>query len=428
MVRFFSAAMAAVLLASTTQAYRPGDEICAYATSKSSCALGSITPSKTDGSVLIYPGGKTRCAFDDYTDEKTGYKSNATFFFQVFPKPQKKKLALILAGGGACIDRATCGFGLQCSLPITLMVANPSADSGGIFNASDPANPFSDWNIVHVPYCTGDLHIGNTVLDPYESGMEPALGRPQCLGHQKKTHLNGFQNTKAAFQWAKTNYPEVEELVIGGMSAGSLASQMLAAYVADMWSVEAKGVKYGVLPDSFIGAFPEDKPAGQVLNFYGACDVDIKLPASVAAKCKAETLTIPEITSSMMQLLPESAWLFITTMADYSQRLFYQLRKDGIAGLPFPNQISPDDLFAKISKILDMYKAVSKHVSTFVVSGSQHVFINVTTWQDVSTTGDELGKFTTNWLANIGTAKNTTIMPTSLPTVTPTVTPARPAC
>jgi hypothetical protein len=204
------------------------------------------------------------------------------------------------------------------------------------------------------------------------------------------------------------------------MSAGSLASQMLAAYVADMWSVEAKRVKYGVLADSYIGVPPDNAPSGKVLNFYGACDVDLKLPASVTAKCKAETLTVTETGSAMFEIIPSSSWLFINSMGDDMQRLFYQLTKDGIAGYPFTNQISPDDFFAAATEILETYKARSKHVSTFIVRGAQHVFLNGATWYEtVSTTGDELGKYVGSWLANIGVDEATTVMPTVVPTTPP---------
>ncbi|KAG3058039.1 hypothetical protein PC121_g14566 [Phytophthora cactorum] len=36
------------------------------------------------------------------------------------------------------------------------------------------------------------------------------------------------------------NYPDPEQIVIGGYSAGSLAAQMWSAYVAKTWAVESK--------------------------------------------------------------------------------------------------------------------------------------------------------------------------------------------
>src|SRR5690349_5487838 len=34
---------------------------------------------------------------------------------------------------------------------------------GGIFQENEPNNPFKDWNIAYIPYCTADFHIGAAV-------------------------------------------------------------------------------------------------------------------------------------------------------------------------------------------------------------------------------------------------------------------------
>ena len=35
---------------------------------------------------------------------------------------------------------------------------------GGMLATANPDNPFRDWTIVYVPYCTGDLGAGNRIL------------------------------------------------------------------------------------------------------------------------------------------------------------------------------------------------------------------------------------------------------------------------
>ena len=40
----------------------------------------------------------------------------------------------------------------------------------GIFDFANPMNPFADFSVVYVPYCTGDVHIGNTDHD-YGDGV-----------------------------------------------------------------------------------------------------------------------------------------------------------------------------------------------------------------------------------------------------------------
>ncbi|MEM9492326.1 MAG: hypothetical protein AAGC55_24480, partial [Myxococcota bacterium] len=100
-------------------------------------------------------------------------------------------LLFFLEGGGACWDYDTCSgrAGL-------LGAANPNGISDDymdsftaryvspIVNGADPGLPLrsrtdlptKDWNIVYLPYCTGDVHVGNnsaTYVD--QTGQEPPL-------------------------------------------------------------------------------------------------------------------------------------------------------------------------------------------------------------------------------------------------------------
>ncbi len=65
-----------------------------------------------------------------------------------------KKFAIYLEGGGACFNDASCKL-LTIDLPSYVL-------GGGIFNFTRTDNPIGDWNIFYVPYCTGDVHAGDT--------------------------------------------------------------------------------------------------------------------------------------------------------------------------------------------------------------------------------------------------------------------------
>uniref|UniRef100_H3H3R3 Pectate lyase n=1 Tax=Phytophthora ramorum TaxID=164328 RepID=H3H3R3_PHYRM len=78
-----STLLAATAILASVPAFT-AESICTLSSSET-CAVGSLTPSDDDGSVLIYPGGNTRCAFDDYQDSVTAFSTNSTYFFQVFP-------------------------------------------------------------------------------------------------------------------------------------------------------------------------------------------------------------------------------------------------------------------------------------------------------------------------------------------------------
>ena len=66
-----------------------------------------------------------------------------------------------------------------------------------------------------MPYCTGDVHIGNrdaTYVDA--TGAQPPLAWKHA----------GYRNTTAAIQWAHAQFPSVAKLLVTGFSAGGTAT------------------------------------------------------------------------------------------------------------------------------------------------------------------------------------------------------------
>ncbi len=142
-------------------------------------------------------------------------------------------LLFFFEGGGACWDYDTC------SGRASLGAANPNGISvdymdsfaatyvSPIVNGADPGLPFrartdlvtKDWNIVYLPYCTGDVHIGNnTATYPDPEGVESPL----------VYHHNGYNNTIAAAEEAALRFQNVDKMLVTGFSAGGTASS--AAY------------------------------------------------------------------------------------------------------------------------------------------------------------------------------------------------------
>ncbi|KAF1774740.1 Alpha/Beta hydrolase fold [Phytophthora cactorum] len=359
------------LLASLTQAQiRDGDEICVMSDSNS-CAVDDLTTSALDSSTVIYPGGATRCAFDDFSNSSVDYTTNSTYFFQVFPAPEQSKTKLML--------------------PL----------STGVLNRSNDENLFNDYNIVHLPYCTGDLHIGSRVDHITDSPLYALLDMPECLGHNMTLHQVGYNNTKAVLDWALENYPNPEEIIISGYSAGALGAQALSALVADTWQVEENNIRYSVLSDSYVGVLPSDYTAGKLISYYGSCELDLKVTAELWDRCDDNDLTVTEMMSYMIESVPAAQWLFLNSMYDETQRYFYQLVEEGILGYPFTNLISGEDFYSNLTAIIDVYKNISDEVSTFYVNRSQHVYLTVNDYYHNATRspGDELlGDFLKNWL------------------------------
>ena len=69
----------------------------------------------------------------------------------------------VLQGGGACFSAETCGPGSE-TFTRNLAIGE-APDFGGIFDETNPENPLAGHSIVYVPYCTGDVHLGDRVTE-----------------------------------------------------------------------------------------------------------------------------------------------------------------------------------------------------------------------------------------------------------------------
>jgi Pectinacetylesterase len=149
-------------------------------------------------------------------------------------KTQSPNLLMLFEGGGACWDYETCsgragklGAANPNGLADDYMSSIKAKYASPVANGADPGLPFrsrtdlvtKNWNIVYMPYCTGDVHVGNSVTtysDP--TGQQPPL----------TFYHSGFFNTTAATEYAKTQFPNIQKLLVTGYSAGGTASS--AAY------------------------------------------------------------------------------------------------------------------------------------------------------------------------------------------------------
>ena len=137
------------------------------------------------------PGGDCQCA------------DGSEFAFWV-READPERVVFFLQGGGACFNEATCAFDSD-TYQSTIEPDDDPTVEPGIFDLDDPRNPFADWSMVYVPYCTGDLHLG-TVTTPYS----PTL----TVQHK------GFVNGTAALDCLATTFPDATEVVVAGESAG----------------------------------------------------------------------------------------------------------------------------------------------------------------------------------------------------------------
>lgn len=150
----------------------------------------------------IVPGGDCQCS------------DSSEFSFWV-RKAHPRKVLLYLQDGGACFDAKTCA---RDSGVYQTRVEEGPVGEGGIFDLADERNPFADYSVVYVPYCTGDVHIGDTTAN---------YGGDLTVQHR------GYVNGTAALDRLVEQFPDATEVVVIGESAGSIAAPLYAGLASD---------------------------------------------------------------------------------------------------------------------------------------------------------------------------------------------------
>jgi Pectinacetylesterase len=135
-----------------------------------------------------------------------------------------KDTVMVFEGGGACWDQASCeGLGL-------LAASNPDGVGRDYMRSSTNAafglvTPFisrlnvlervrtQGWNMVYLPYCTGDVHTGSQRRS-YDDAR-PEFPRVQ--------HHHGLANVRAASAWVRDSF-RTRHLLVTGFSAGAVGA------------------------------------------------------------------------------------------------------------------------------------------------------------------------------------------------------------
>ena len=136
--------------------------------------------------------------------------------YAFFARPaDEQRVVLFLGGGGACWSTETCAEPEQGNEYRTA-VAGPGGD--GVFDAADERNPLAGHSFVYVPYCTGDVHLGNATTE-YEPGL--------TVQHK------GAVNAAAALDYLAATFPDATEVVVIGSSAGAVSAPLYGALVSE---------------------------------------------------------------------------------------------------------------------------------------------------------------------------------------------------
>jgi len=231
--------------------------------------------------------GETGCAFG------TSFR----FFYREGPDPSR--LMIYFQGGGACWNWVSCSGMFD-----TSVTDDELLEFRGIFDFTNPENPFREYSVIFVPYCTGDVHVGDTIAQHgQESWNAPAVEH------------RGWRNVTAVLDWAEAQVPQPSRLVVTGASAGSYGALFHAAQVAESFP----GAELTVIGDSGVPLLHEYP---QILEEWGAAR---KLRQFWASRIPEDESAISLETAHerLAGLYSDAIIAQITTNQDAIQKAFY---------------------------------------------------------------------------------------------------------
>lgn len=156
-----------------------------------------------------------------YHSDKT-YCGNGEPYSACLKLGSENKLVIVFCGGGVSINAYTAAHPNNPLYPDPInfyaddvfMQAEIVAPHGLGSNADN--NPFKNWNMLLVPYATGDFHAGT---NDFQFKTEK--------GENRILHHRGYDNYRVLIDKVKEYVPSPEKLLVTGFSAGGFATALL---------------------------------------------------------------------------------------------------------------------------------------------------------------------------------------------------------
>lgn len=333
----------------------------------------------------IHPG----CAFagDDYS-----------FYFK---KGKSDKLAILFNGGGACWNSTTCLASLESPAPAYVPSdefpnSNPLLQDG-MLNLNNPDNPYKDWSIAFLPYCTGDVHFGSK-----DTAYPVAPGATQTIRH------HGFDNFLYAREWLKKRLKDnddgPEKVLVTGASAGAYGAVLNYPYIKEAFP-KAKGY---LLADGGSGVFTDSMMQSAMRGPNSAWNFDANLAQSVPGMATTTALNAssfaPAVYSALANHYPKDRFSQYTTVHDLIQTMFYNIMLNSNDISQWGN-LTPI-IFATWTggMLANTYtQAASPNYRFYIAPGCQHTILRSAAMYSTQTVG---GTTFLDWFDGLTSGKN----------------------
>ncbi len=260
---------------------------------------------------------------------------------------------VFLDGGGACWDYITC---YQVHSATTGPFGEPQFQTrmqngiaGTIFDRTAPGNPYKDFTFVFVPYCTGDVHSGDTTQLYIPSTTE--------------WHFNGRVNVANAFQYLGAHLEAPGKVVVSGASAGGFGSLLAFTKAKATWP----SAKAYLVDDS--GPPLANIPTSTVQAWVSQWDIGTIVDQVCGTACAGSPPTLAPLIPELAKANPGDRFALLSSDQDQVIRSFFF---DPSTFLP----MSTTDFQTGLQSLVSSMDAVpTANVHAFVISGTSHTML-----------------------------------------------------
>ena len=298
--------------------------------------------------------------------------------FGIRLKEGADNLLIYLEGGGACFNAETCATNPSSFGETEFNVLVAQRGDAAIFSTGAD-NPVGDWNMVYVPYCTGDVHGGSRP----DAMLPDVSGAQQFVGH---LNVGRYLDLLAPY------LGDPDRVLLTGASAGGFGAFINFATVADRFDASEPYL----LNDSGPIFFADDVYSPQLAAaFNAAWDLEAAFPADAAPLFEPDGLE--DTYAYYVDRYPDASFGLSSYLQDQTIRYFFGFgQPDG--------EVSGEEFEAGLR---DLDGQLPESWGVYYAEGADHTFIGVPDRYF----GTSAGVAMNDWLADLLDGNPTDVVP-----------------
>jgi hypothetical protein len=256
---------------------------------------------------------------------------------------------IYMEGGGACFNTTTC-------------TANPSSFNpngfsytSGIFQRMHDPNPVTDWNFVYFPYCTGDVHAGDTATSVAGSVQE----------------FRGYTNVRLALDRIVPTFPNASQVLLTGISAGGFGAAANSEQVQ-----RAFGDVPVVLLDDSGPPMSDDYIAPCLQDAWRTTwGMDQTILADCGSNCPNASDFVLDLGVHLVRRYPDNMGGLFSHFQDGIIRYFYGFGQNDCSPSILQPLLPADEFEMGLLEFRSTIRAETSHFGTYYVTGAGHTCI-----------------------------------------------------